>query len=148
MKFKHLPKQLCIVVTIIIFICMGDGCMAQNPSISETETLSTTQPDDATSTVTIGEFSITDYQWGIVEFPSNEVLTKIENAEDLIKKGKHLWSEILDFHPNEDHIIKTYYDVENDCWMVTAEIDNSGNDHAVPTAIIYTNGTVVAVWRE
>ena len=127
---------------------MGNGCVTQNSSITETETLSTIRPDDVTTTVTIGEFSITNYQWGIGEFPSNEVLSKIENTEDLIKKVKHLWREKLNFHPNENHIIRTYYDVENDCWMVTAEIDNTENDHAVPTAIIYTNGTVVAVWRE
>ena len=32
--------------------------------------------------------------------------------------------------------------------MVTAEIEDIETDYAIPTAIIYTNGIVAAVWRE
>jgi len=148
MKFKHLLKKICIVALSIIFICIGAGCMIRNPNHTETETSSATQPNDANTTVTIGEFSVSDYQCGIAEFPANEVLSRINNTEDLIEKGQQLWREKLNFYPKEEHIIKTYYDKKNDCWMVTAEIDNAETDYAVPTAIIYTNGTVLAVWRE
>lgn len=145
---------------IIIFTCIGASCMTQNSESSrndkfttatdrtKTEISFTTEPNDETTIVTTGEFNIADYQWGITEFPANEVLSRIENAEDLIEKGKQLWQEKLNFYPTEKYTIRTYYDVGSDCWMVTAEIDDAETDYAVPTAIIYTNGSVVAVWRE
>lgn len=160
MKFNRLLKKFYIVAITIIFICIGVSCMPQNSQSSEndkfsivtndikTEISSAIEQNDNTFISTIGEFNIADYQWGIDEFPADEVLSKIENVEDLIEKGKQLWHRKLNFHPKEYHIIKTYYDVKSDCWMVTAEIDDTETDYAVPTAIIHTNGTVMAVWRE
>ena len=158
MRIKHTIKQFFILLISIVCIFIGASCMIQNSQSAEddnssilddnTKSQNSSTTKDRIDITATEKFSLSDYRWGITEFPANEVLSKIESSQDLIEKGKQLWREKLNFTPSKDYIIKTYYDDKNDCWMVTAEIEDIETDYAIPTAIIYTNGIVAAVWRE
>lgn len=100
----------------------------------------------------IEDFKIADYAWGIKNFPTWGKLEAIEGVEDAAQKGIDLWVKHLTIHeervqydPINGEPIIVAYDEEADCWLIKGTLPPNVSG-AVPTAIIRSNGEIVAVW--
>ena len=98
------------------------------------------------------EFTIEDYELGILMFPKDENVGAIVDQEDAAQKGIDLWIKYLTinkptlkWNPINGEPVVVAYDAESDCWLIKGTLPPEVAG-VVPTAIIRANGDVVAVW--
>jgi len=99
----------------------------------------------------IREFDASNYQWEIENFPSEENVGQVDDANTAIEKAKELWIEKYSvvngqpYDPINGRKCEVYFDHGSDCWLVTITLP-SNIKGSTPRAIIKKDGTVIAVW--
>ena len=100
----------------------------------------------------VEEFTIADYTWEIENFPTYGKLEAVEDVEDAAQKGMDLWvkhltinEENVQYDPINGEPVIVAYDKESSCWLIKGTLPY-GVTGAVPTAIIASDGEIIAVW--
>ena len=99
----------------------------------------------------IREFDVLDYKWEIENFPSEEKVGQVSDANTAIEKAKELWIEKYDivngqpYDPINGRKCEVYFDHGSDCWLVKISLP-SNTKGSTPHTIIRKDGTVIAVW--
>ena len=97
------------------------------------------------------KFDLTNYQWGIENFPSDKNVGYVDNANTAIEKAKELWIEKYSmfggqpYNPLDGVKIIVSYDYERDVWLINGTLPPD-IDGVVPQALIQKDGKVLAVW--
>lgn len=138
--------HLCLICVVLITITLI-GCGQKNHTQDESKKSSTIEKDSEIIISDVKAFNIQDFQEEIELFSLGKTVSKITNATDLYKNAKKLW-QYEKFEVTAEYGIDVYYDSENDAWMAVAFLKDLDpeRDTAVPTAIIRSDGTVLAVW--
>ena len=92
-------------------------------------------------------FKLDDYRAEIEQFPSDEVMGKIENIGDAVKKAKVLFEQNYE---NEHALVfyAVYFDKNENAWMVRRSIPKLFSFFGGGTDVIFNgdDGKVIAMW--
>lgn len=89
-------------------------------------------------------FSITEYQWEIQTFSTEQNVGEVNEKNIAIKNSKLLWLEKYDVDIPEKNI-KVACDTKEECWHVYGTLTPNALG-GVLHAIIRKNGDLLAVW--
>lgn len=101
----------------------------------------------------IKAFSLSDYQWEIKNFSSDETVGRVDDANVAIEKSKELWNDKFGSNGEKPYAkaklgdFTVSYDSQEECWHVTHTVSKNtlgGAAHAV----IQKNWQVLAVWQD
>lgn len=97
----------------------------------------------------IKSFEVSDYQYYIDNFPSDEILGSVRDAEDAKKKAEELWIELYGRDIKKERPYKVYYDAKNEVWMVEGTLPFYYGDGGVAYILMEKEtGKVLAVWHD
>ncbi|MEL7570680.1 MAG: NTF2 fold immunity protein [Eubacteriaceae bacterium] len=102
---------------------------------------------DKTNNV-VGEFTLSDYQYFLDNYPSDKSVKEIDNADEAKIQAEKLWIEI--FEKKEIKWEKPYnvsYDPSNKVWLVYGSLPKNYLG-GVAYILIQQNGKVLAIWHE
>ena len=93
------------------------------------------------------QFELDNYRAEIEQFPSDEVMGKIENIDDAVKKAKVLFEKNYE---NEHALFfyAVYFDKNENAWMVRRSIPKLFSTFGGGADVIFNgdDGKVVAMW--
>ena len=96
--------------------------------------------------VKVESFSMTNYQWEIQTFSTDQNVGEVNDKNTAIEKSKSLWIEKYSADiPNRK--IKVAYDEKEESWHVYS-VSPPNTLGGVLHTIIQKNGDVLAVWSE
>ena len=98
------------------------------------------------NTQIVGEFSLTDYQWEIQTFSTEQNVGYVKDKTYAINSAKQLWLEKYNIDISNKKIRVSFDSIES-CWHVYT-IQSPNVVGGVFHAIIHENGDVLAVWPE
>lgn len=94
----------------------------------------------------VENFRLYGYQYYIDKFPSDHVLSGVDNVEDVQKNAEILWTEIYGEGIKKKKPYQVFWDAENGVWLV------QGTLHATQGGVPYMliekqTGKVLAIWH-
>lgn len=130
MKKKH------VILIVIVVVCIG-GLLSLLFLLHGAEVF---------NTVKVKSFSLTQYQWEIQTFSTEQNVGEVTDQSIAIKDAKSLWLEkySVDIPKRK---IEVAYDSNEECWHVYST-QQSNMVGGVLHAIIHKNGDVLAVWSD
>jgi len=143
----------------MLILIMDDGNrfvfkkIADAKSDLYTNTPDTNGNETATPSYTVYDFDLSTCEWGLENFPIDDRVEEIKDAETAVEQAKKLWEKYLSkagnhpYNPINGLPVTVGFDEERECWCVSGTLQD-GVDGAVPRAVIQQDGEVLAVWMD
>lgn len=103
-------------------------------------------------TTKVEKFNIEEYKQYIIDFPSDEILGSIDDADMAKEKAEYIWRKIYGDSIKDERPYKVFIDDSNDAWLVTGSLHTGlfsskkgGTAHII---IKKSDGKVLAIWHE
>ena len=95
------------------------------------------------------EFNVSDYQYYIDNFSSNEILGTIVDSEDVIKKAETTWIKVYGKSVKSQRPYQVFYDENNKVWLIRGSFKSNKRKGGVANIIIQNDsGKVLAIWHD
>ncbi|MHB1453454.1 MAG: NTF2 fold immunity protein [Saccharofermentanales bacterium] len=95
-----------------------------------------------------GDFSVTDYQQYISNFPSDRIIGPVDDVRTAKKQAEIIWIETYGERiKKENWLYKVYYDKDSEIWMVTGLLPGIAKGGVPNILIRKEDGKVLAVWH-
>ena len=97
----------------------------------------------------VSEFSSSEYNYYIINFPSDKILGTVDNQEMAKEKAEAVWIEMYGEEiKKEKKPYIVYFDLNSGVWLVTGSLPKN-MDGGVPYILIQKlDGKVLAVWHD
>lgn len=126
-------KKCIVIVLVLIAFIVGIVIMViQNKNNS---------PDVRT-------FVVSDYQYYIESFPSEENLGSISNAKDAAIKAETIWIKTYGKCVKKEKPYQIFYDAQNEVWLIQGSLRSNMMGGVANILIENDTGKVLAVWHE
>ena len=96
----------------------------------------------------VGEFELSDYQYFVENFSSEEILGEIIDSKDAIIKAEKTWIKIYGEGIKDEKPYRIFYDSKNDVWLIQGSLQSNSVGGVANILITGNNGKVLAVWHE
>lgn len=100
------------------------------------------------NSLSIKSFDVSDYQYFIENFSSEENLGNISNAEDAVIKAENVWLKIYGEHVKREKPYQVFYDAENEVWLIQGSLRPNMMGGVSNILIENDTGKVLAVWHD
>ena len=98
-------------------------------------------------TKTVRSFDLGDYQAMIEQFPSEKVLGRIGDADNLRQRAEEAWVEIYGESVREEKPYIVSYDEANGVWLVSGSLRPFSLGGTAQMLVENDTGKVLAVWH-
>lgn len=96
----------------------------------------------------IKTFEVSEYQYYIDMFPSEENLGSISNTKDLLKKVEEVWIKEYGERIKEEKPYQVFYDEKNGIWLVQGTLSSDMVGGVANILLENDTGKVLAIWHE
>lgn len=93
------------------------------------------------------DFQLTDYQFELNNFHSDEIVEKIENNDEAKAQAEHVWVEVYGDTIKNNKPYTVSYDSSSEVWLVTGSLPQNSSG-GVPYILLKSDGKVLAVWHD
>ena len=128
-------KKIHVILIVIVLVCIG-GLLSL---------LFLLHGPEEFNTVKVKTFCLTEYQWEIQTFSTDQNVGEVNEKNVAIEKAKALWLEKYNVDIPEKKV-KVAYDPKEECWHVYSTLSPNALG-GVLHAIIQKSGDLV-VWSE
>ena len=96
----------------------------------------------------IKTFEVSEYQYYIDMFPSEENLGSISDTKDLLKKVEKIWIKEYGERIKEEKPYQVFYDEKNGIWLVQGTLNSDMVGGVANILLENDTGKVLAIWHE
>ena len=96
----------------------------------------------------IEPFEVSEYQYYIDNFSSEDNLGKISNSKDLIEKVEAIWIEKYGEQIKNQKPYHVFYDEENGIWLVQGTLRFNMTGGVANILVDNDTGKVLAIWHD
>lgn len=96
----------------------------------------------------IKAFDVSDYQYFIKNFPSEESLGSISDAKDAIIKAEAIWIKTYGERVKKEKPYQIFYDQKNGIWLIQGTLQFNMMGGVANILIENSTGKVLAIWHE
>ena len=96
----------------------------------------------------IEPFEVSEYQYYIDNFSSEDNLGKISNSKDLIEKVEAIWIEKYGEQIKNQKPYQVFYDEENGIWLVQGTLRFNMTGGVANILVDNDTGKVLAIWHD
>ena len=93
-------------------------------------------------------FVVSDYQYYIESFPSEENLGSISNAKDAAIRAETIWIKTYGKCVKKEKPYQIFYDAQNEVWLIQGSLRSNMMGGVANILIENDTGKVLAVWHE
>ena len=96
----------------------------------------------------IKTFEVSEYQYYIDNFSSEENVGSIIDAKDAIKKSEIIWIKLYGENIKKEKPFKVFYDAKSEIWLVQGTLRSNMMGGVANILIDNDTGKVLAVWHD
>lgn len=96
----------------------------------------------------IKPFEVSEYQYYIDNFPSEENLGFISDANDLLKKVEAIWVEKYGERIKNEKPYQVFFDEKTGTWLVQGTLQSNMMGGVANILVKNDTGSVLAVWHD
>lgn len=93
-------------------------------------------------------FDVSEYQYYIDNFSSEENLGSISDSKDLLKKVEAIWIKKYGERIKDQKPYQVFYDIENGVWLVSGTLRSNMMGGVANILVDNGTGKVLAVWHD
>lgn len=93
-------------------------------------------------------FKLSDYQYYIDNFSSEEIVGSISNSKDALMHAECVWIKLYGNRVKEEKPYKIFYDSENGVWLIQGTLRSNELGGVANILIENNEGKVLAVWHD
>ena len=98
--------------------------------------------------ITIGVFSLTEYQNYIEKFPSSQTVEPVGTAEEAVAVAQEIWGNAYGKDILFLKSYKVFFDAENKVWLVMEDLPMYMSGGVPYILIEKETGKILAVWHD
>ena len=125
-------KRLMVFILILFIVLIGSAIIV---------IIHNKSPD-------INTFSVSEYQYYIDNFPSEENMGKISDSNDLLNKVEAFWINKYGERIKSEKPFQVFYDEKNEIWFVRGTLRSGLLGGVANILVENSTGRVLAVWRD
>lgn len=98
--------------------------------------------------VDIDAFDVSDYNYYIMHFPSEENLGNVSSTDELLEKVEAIWIEEYGEEVKNEKPYQLLYDEKNDVWLVQGTLPLNMMGGVANILVEGNTGKVLAIWHD
>lgn len=96
----------------------------------------------------VNNFEVSDYQYYIDNFSSEENVGSIIDSKDAIKKAELIWIKLYGESIKKEKPYQLFYDSKNEIWLIQGTLRTNVKGGVANILIENSTGKVLAVWHD
>lgn len=96
----------------------------------------------------VNNFEVSDYQYYIENFPSEENVGSIIDSKDATKKAESIWIKLYGESVKKEKPYQLLYDEKNEIWLIHGTLRSNMKGGVANILIDNSTGKVLAVWHD